>query len=77
MKKGEVSEPVELGNSYIILKMIEHPGYIPFKKIKNNIKFEIRNNNFNNYLNDLKASESIEIYTENIYKEININNENN
>lgn len=76
MKKGQVSKPVKLGNSFIVLKIIEGPDYIPFKKVKNDIKFEIRKNNLEDYLKNLKATESIEIYSENIYMEKN-NNENN
>lgn len=66
MNIGEVSEPVKLNNSYIIFKFINGPGYIPFKNVKNNIKFAIRNNNFNNYLNNLKDLAGIEIYIDNI-----------
>lgn len=66
MKIGEVSEPVKLNNSYVIFKFLNGPGYIPFKNAKNNIKFAIRNNNFNNYLNNLKDLAGIEIYIDNI-----------
>ncbi len=66
MNIGEVSEPVKLHNSYVIFKILNGPGYIPFKNVKNNIKFAIRNNNFNNYLNTLKDLAGIEIYIDNI-----------
>lgn len=66
MNIGEVSEPVKLNNSYVIFKFLNGPGYIPFKNVKNNIKFAIRNNNFNNYLNNLKDLAGIEIYIDNI-----------
>ena len=76
MNIGEVSEPVKLHNSYVIFKILNGPGYIPFKNVKNNIKFTIRNNNFNNYLNNLKDLAGIEIYIDNINKEINQNVQN-
>lgn len=76
MNIGEVSEPVKLHNSYVIFKLLNGPGYIPFKNVKNNIKFTIRNNNFNNYLNNLKDLAGIEIYIDNINKEINQNVQN-
>ena len=76
MNIGEVSEPVKLHNSYVIFKILNGPGYIPFKNVKNNIKFTIRNNNFNNYLNNLKDLAGIEIYIDNINKEINQNAQN-
>ncbi len=66
MNIGEVSEPVKLNNSYVIFKFLNGPDYIPFKNVKNNIKFAIRNNNFNNYLNNLKDLAGIEIYIDNI-----------
>jgi predicted site-specific integrase-resolvase len=37
MNIGEVSEPVKLHNSYVIFKILNGPGYIPFKNVKNNI----------------------------------------
>ncbi len=76
MNIGEVSEPVKLHNSYVIFKLLNGPGYIPFKNVKNNIKFTIRNNNFNNYLNNLKDLAGIEIYIDIINKEINQNVQN-
>ncbi len=76
MNIGEVSEPVKLHNSYVIFKILNGPGYIPFKNVKNNIKFTIRNNNFNNYLNNLKDLAGTEIYIDNINKEINQNVQN-
>ncbi len=66
MNIGEVSEPVKLNKSYVIFKFLKGPDYIPFKNVKNNIKFAIRNNNFNNYLNNLKDLAGIEIYIDNI-----------
>ena len=76
MNIGEVSEPVKLNNSYVIFKLLNDLCYIPFKNVKNNIKFAIRNNNFNNYLNNLKDLAGIEIYIDNINKEINQNVQN-
>ncbi|NIP38124.1 MAG: peptidyl-prolyl cis-trans isomerase, partial [Candidatus Dadabacteria bacterium] len=76
MSVGEISEPVKLKNSYIILKILEGPYYLPFKKVKNNIKFEVRNNNFNSYLKNLKDSENVEIYISEEIKETKSNAEN-
>jgi hypothetical protein len=76
MNIGEVSQPIKLNYSYVIFKILNGPSFIPFKNVKNNIKSAIRNNNFNNYLNNLKDSAGIEIYTDNINKEINKNAQN-
>ena len=65
MNVGEVSEPVKLKNSYVIFKFLDGPYYTPFKNVKNDIRFQIRNDNFNNYLNSLKDLAGIEIYRDN------------
>ncbi|NIX16675.1 MAG: hypothetical protein GWN11_12590 [Candidatus Dadabacteria bacterium] len=75
MKKGEISEPVKFGNSYVILKLIDGPNHIPFKNLKNNIKFEVKNNRFKSYLKNLKDLENIEIYSFKENKETNSNAE--
>lgn len=76
MKKGEISEPVKFGNSYVILKLIDGPNHIPFKNLKNNIKFEVKNNRFKSYLKNLKDLENIEIYSYKETRETNSNAEN-
>ncbi len=65
MNKGEVSEPVKLRRSYVIFKLLDGPSYIPFKNVKNNIKFQLRNDKFSSYLNGLKDSAGVEIYVDN------------
>lgn len=71
MKKGDVSKPIKLNNSYLIIKLLKDPEYLPFKNVENNIRFEIRNTNFENYLSDLKKTSGAKIYSDKLNTESN------
>jgi len=69
---NEVSDVIELNDVYYIFKITGAPSFIPYNKLKNQIRHEIRNMKFNENLANFKKTIGVEIYLKNI-KEIKSN----
>jgi len=72
LRPNEISFPINLKNSYNIYKLEDKPAPISYANAKNQIKYEMRNTIYGNYLNSLKKNQGFEIYISS-YKEISKN----
>lgn len=59
---GEISEPIELPNGYMVIKIEKAAIPVPLQSVKTTIRIEIRKNTLNEYMASLKEQLNVEIY---------------
>lgn len=69
LEPDQYSLPVDLKNSYSIYKLEKKPSPDEFVNVKNQIRSDLRNKLYREFLDGLKKTQGVEIYVSN-YKEI-------
>lgn len=62
LSEGEISDPIELPNGYMVIKIEKAAAPVPLQSVASMIQSELRKNALNNYMATLKEQMNVEIY---------------
>jgi len=62
LKKEEITKPFEVQGGYLIIKANKDPDYPPYAQVKNQIRSELINEGFLNYINSLRNKWEVTVY---------------
>lgn len=68
LKIGEISDPIETENGFIIIKVTEDPKSIPLDQVIGQIQVELRKKTFSDYTKKLREQIGVEIFEDNLKK---------
>src|SRR3990172_2915839 len=68
LKIGEISDPIETKNGFIIIKVTEDPKSIPLDQVIGQIQVELRKKTFSDYTKKLREQIGVEIFEDNLKK---------
>jgi peptidyl-prolyl cis-trans isomerase C len=67
-KVGEISNPVETEDGFLIIKVTEGPKILPFYQVRDRIQVELRKKEFSDYTKKLREQIGVEVFEENLKK---------
>ncbi|MCI0454832.1 MAG: peptidylprolyl isomerase, partial [Candidatus Dadabacteria bacterium] len=67
-KAGEISNPIETEDGFLIIKVTENPKILPFEQVKDRIQVELRKKEFSDYTKKLREQIGVEVFEDNLKK---------